>query len=45
MNDEDIEEGLDEYEDMLECGCCACCGCYCDEDYDRFGNEVGCEEE
>ncbi len=27
-----------EYDDTLECGCCACCGCYCDEPYDRFGN-------
>lgn len=36
-------------DDTLDCGCCACCGCYCDMPYDRFGypNEdyVGEEED
>lgn len=39
----DIDEMFDEYDwldDHLPCGCCACCGCTCDDVWGEEDEEV-----
>lgn len=34
--DEDEDDEIDWYDDRLECGCCVCCGCSCNDIEDEI---------